>query len=164
VDGLYAWLDRPDPLPDIVLDIKPWKQYVRGAPGKNSIAILFEAMPACKQADIDDFLRRAAKAPPGGEVLYNLAAPCAFPEPYAPDQRADYVEALKEITESMPDKFELALELTRVEKQQGIGSGAVKQQLLLVRTLMTWAPLLPALLLLLIALLAVRSLKGLGRW
>jgi len=40
LDGLYAWIDTKDPLPNVVLDLKPWKDYNRSQYGHQAIQIV----------------------------------------------------------------------------------------------------------------------------
>ena len=54
--------------------------------------------------------------------------------------------------------------MKNIEDTQGAGPLALKAQLLFLRTLMKLAPFLPLVFLLLILVLAIRSLSELGRW
>jgi hypothetical protein len=164
VDGVYDWIDSSDVVPNITLDFKPWKDYVRGPRATNAVQILYDAMPPCKQAEIDDFQRRLKAAPPGTKVLYNLGAPCAFPNPWRPDQMQQYRDGMNEVVNNVPDKFALSQELARIEKQQGIGAEAIKQQLRVMRLAAVLGLFVPLILLVLIALFGIRSFSGAGLW
>ena len=164
IDGLYTWIDNKDPLPNVILELKPWKDYNRGEHGNTAIQIVYNSLPACKQADIDDFIKRLEAVPPGQEVLYNLYTPCMFPDPWRPDQNQDYLDSRDEIIDNAPDRFFLTQELSRLEKQSGVGAESIKQQLQLIRTAANLSISVPALLLLLLILLALRSRMDLARW
>ena len=164
VDGLYGWIDTKDPLPQITFDLKPWKDYNRSQHGWNAIQVVYNSLPACKQADIDDFLKRLAAVPPGQEVLYNLYTPCMFPDPWRPDQNQDYLDGREEILDNAADRFFLTQELARIEKQSGVGAESIKQQLLLIRTAAAWSPIVPLLLVALLVVLALRSRMDAARW
>ncbi len=164
VDGVYSWIDTNDPLPNVVLNFKPWKDYNRSQHGWNAIQVIYTSLPPCKQADIDDFLKRFAAAAPGQEILYNLYTPCMFPDPWRPDQNQDYLDGRDEIIDNAPDRFFLPQELSRIEKQTGIGAEGIKQQVRLIRTAMSLSIIVPLIFLALLALLALRSRMDLARW
>lgn len=164
LDGLYAWIDTKDPLPNVILDLKAWKDYNRSQYGHQAIQIVYSSLPPCQQADIDDFLKRLKAAPPGQEVLYNLYTPCMFPDPWRPDQNQDYLDERDKIIDLAPDRFFLTQELARVEKESGVGAENIKQQIRLFRTLAQWSILGPILVLILLAILVLRSRFGFARW
>jgi hypothetical protein len=164
VDGLYGWMDTKDPLPNIILELKPWKVYNRSEHAHKAIQIVYNSLPPCQQADIDDFLKRLAAVPPGQEVLYNLYTPCMFPDPWRPDQNQDYLDSRDEIIDNAADRFFLTQELARIEKQSGVGAENLKQQLRLIRTLAAWSLLLPLILFGLLLVLAIRSRMDWARW
>jgi hypothetical protein len=164
IDGLYGWLDTKDPLPNIVVDLRDWKKYARSEHGWKAIQMVYDSLPPCKQADIDDFLKRLAAAAPGQEVLYNLYTPCMFPDPWKPDQNQDYLDGRDEIIDNAQDRFFLTQELSRVEKQSGIGAESIKNQLLLMRTAANLSLIVPLVMLGLLVVLALRSRMDLARW
>ncbi|MBI4790147.1 MAG: hypothetical protein HY782_24190 [Chloroflexi bacterium] len=164
VDGLYSWIDTKDPLPQITFELKPWKDYNRSQHGWNAIQVVYNSLPPCKQPDIDDFLKRLAAVPPGQEVLYNLYTPCMFPDPWRPDQNQDYLDSRNEILDSAADRFFLTQELSRIEKQSGVGAESIKQQLILIRTAAAWSLLVPLIFVALMFLLALRSRMDWARW
>jgi hypothetical protein len=164
LDGVYAWIDTKDPLPNVVLDLKPWKDYNRSQYGHQAIQVVYTSLPPCQQADIDDFLKRLKAAPPGQEVLYNLYTPCMFPDPWRPDQNQDYLSERDKIIDTAPNFFALTQELSRVEKQSGVGAESIKQQIRLFRTLAQFSIIVPFIVLLLLVLLAWRSRFDFARW
>jgi len=161
VDGTYEWIDSEARLPNITWDLRSFKDRVSTEHGKNAIQIVFDSLLPCTETEVADFKSRLAAAPPGTEVLYNL---CRFPDPWFDDQVSDYHESLLKVVEEIPDAFALTNELANIEDTQGVGPELIKAQLLLIRLLMRWAPLIPVVLLLLILAFAVRSLSELGRW
>lgn len=164
IDGMYGWLDTKDPLPNIVIDLRDWKKYARSEHGWKAIQMVYDSLPPCQQADIDDFLKRLAAAAPGQEVLYNLYTPCMFPDPWKPDQNQDYLDGRDEIIDNAADRFFLTQELSRVEKQTGVGAESIKQQILLIRTAANLSLIVPLVMLGLLAVLALRSRMDLARW
>ena len=161
VDGTYEWIDSADRIPDVTLDLQPFKTRVNSEHGENAIRVVYESLPPCTEDEIADFRARQAASLPGEEVLYNL---CQFPDPWTSDQVSDYHNSLILVVENIPDTFALTQELSRLEDTSGIGPELVKAQLLLVRQIMRLAPLIPVVLMLLILLFAIRSLKELGNW
>jgi hypothetical protein len=161
VDGVYAWIDTDYRVPQITWQLKPFKERVDSEHGITCIKIAYGKLPPCTQAEIDDFETRLAAAPPNTEVLYNL---CEFPDPWHEDQYNDYLAELQSIVKNVPDEFALTDELAQTRDIQGVGPEVLKNQLRLIRTLMNLAPFVPAILLLFLLILCVRSLKDLGRW
>jgi len=161
VDGVYAWIDSEDRIPDITFEMQPFKDRVNSDHGSNSVQIVYDSLDPCEQPQIDDFLARLDAAPAGKEVPYNL---CQFPDPWREDQFSDYHESLLDVVENVPASFALSKELAQVERPGGIGPEALKSQLRLTRSLARLAPLAALALLLVILLLAVRSWRGFGRW
>ncbi|MBM3131142.1 MAG: hypothetical protein FJ009_21275 [Chloroflexi bacterium] len=152
LDGVYAWIDTKDPLPNVVLDLKPWKDYNRSPYGHQAIQIVYGSLPPCQQADIDDFLKRLK------------AAPRMFPAPWRADQNQDYLDERDKIIDTAPNFFALTQELSRVEKQSGVGAENIKQQIRLFRTLAQFSIIVPFVVLLLLVLLAWRSRFDFARW
>lgn len=163
VDGVYAWIDSPDPVPQIAFSLAPFKDRVGGPHGVNAIMVAYNRLKPCTQAEIADFKKRQAAAPPGTEVLYNL---CQFPDPWREDQVGDYMRAVGDLVRQVPDRFALTEELSRAGASSGHGVGAavIKLGLRLSRALMRWGWLVPAVLLLLILIIRVRSVADLGGW
>lgn len=164
IDGLYGWLDTKDPLPNVVIDLREWKKYARSEHGWKAIQMVYDSLPPCKQADIDDFLKRLAAAAPGQEVLYNLYTPCMFPDPWKPDQNQDYLDSRDEIIDNAADRFFLTQELSQVEKQTGVGAETIKNQILVIRTAANLSIIVPLAMLALLAVLALRSQMDWARW
>lgn len=161
VDGVYAWIDTTDRVPQITWDLQALIDRVDSEHGTNAIVVAYNKPPPCTQEQIDDYLYRLSLVPPGVEVLYNL---CQFPPPWYEDQFSDYKNALFKVVANLPPQFALTDELARVADQGGVGPDAIKGQLRLIRTLGNLAWLLPLILLLLIVAVIVRSLKTLSRW
>lgn len=164
VNGFYSWIDTNDPLPQITFDLRVWKQAMKGANGNKAIQVVYDSLPACKQADIDDFLKRLAATPPGKEILYNLYTPCMFPAPWRADQNQDYLDGRDEIVGYTPDRFFLTQELSRLEKQSGVGADSIKQQLRAIRTAALLSLIAPVILFVLILLFAFRGWADVARW
>lgn len=161
VDGVYDWIDSPDEVPQISWSMQAFIDRLNSGHGVNSIVIAFNRLPACGPAEIADLTARAAAAPPGSEVLYNL---CNFPDPWHEDQFNDYMGALDDVVKEIKPVFKLSEEVKALEDVQGIGPALIKLQLRTIRFLMRWAWVIPLVMVLLVAALAVRSRRGLARW
>lgn len=163
-DGVYAWIDTNDPVPNIALELKPWKDYTKSMHGVNAIQILYDALPPCSPEEIGDFVSRQKSAPSGTTVLYNLGTPCAFPLPWRTGQVADYRHNMDVIIDSNPDRFDLTQALAQIAEQQAIRIESIKQQLRAIRTLVVLSPLFLLALVGSMLILVVRSVSDLGRW
>ena len=162
VDGVYRWIDSSDRVPQITLEMRPFKDRVNSEHGVNSIVIAYGNLEPCVQEQIDDFLARLAAVPPGTEVLYNL---CQFPDPWHEDQFNDYVNSLHNVVKNIPDQFELTRELSAIPDDPGsAGPATIKAEVRLIRLLMLLAWLPPLLVLLAVLAFRIRSLQDLGRW
>ena len=161
VDGVYAWIDSDDRVPDIVWNLRPLIRLIDSEHGLTSITIAYKALPPCNEEQITDFKNRLAAAPAGTEVLYNL---CQFPDPWYEDQFSDYTESLEDLVANVPTTFALTGELARTTDTEGVGTETIKAQLRMIRNWMHIAPLLLIIPLVFILIFAVRSLNGLGLW
>ena len=161
VDSTYAWIDSDERVPNVVWDLRKFRQRVSTYHGIQSISIAYQNLPDCTPEQLIDFKDRLEAAPTGTKVLYNL---CKFPEPWVADQFSDYLESLQLLVDFIPASFNLTQQLTRGEDTQGVGPQAIKRQLKISRGLMRLAPVVPALLLVWILITRVRSLGDLGHW
>jgi len=160
VDGLYTWLDSPDPAPTFVWEMAPLKDRLVGQEGAQAILVAYGTLPECTDQEIADFRSRLAAMPPGVEVLYNL---CQFPEPWQTDQIDDYVHALVDVNQNVPAAYDFNRMLGGTAAASA-ATGLVKAGLRGVRILGPFLWIAPLVLLALIAAIGVRSLRDAGRW
>jgi|GEM_PF-410545 len=160
VDGIYAWLDSPDPVPQFVWEMDNLKTRLVGQEGEDAIMIAYGSLPECTEDEIADFESRLAAMPPGVEILYNL---CQFPRPYREDQIDDYKHALVDVNQNIPAEYNFSQMLGNGAAASG-GSTLVKTALRAARVLGQWAWVVPLVTLGLIAAIGVRSLEDAGRW
>lgn len=168
VDGTYAWIDSQDRVPKIVWDLQSFTNRVNSEHGINAIQIAYDNLDPCDDAQIADFKARLQSSPAGSDVLYNL---CQFPNEYAgsqvswyDDQISDYRNSLQAVVENVPPRFNLTEALAQTEDVEGAGPEENKQLLRNIRLWMSLAWLFIVIPLVLILLLAVRSLNDLARW
>lgn len=162
VDGTYTWIDSEERVPQIVFDLRAFRERLNSEHGRNAVLLMYNALPPCTPEQIEDFRKRQDAAPPGVEVPYNV---CQFPAPWHEDQVNDYANSVQRIVENIPDTFDLTTTLAaEAENPQGIGPEAIKAQLRTLRAAAALAPLVPFVLLALTLLLAVRSLSDFGLW
>lgn len=162
VDAVYQWIDSTDDVPQVSWSMEAFIDRVNSEHGVNAITVAYAALPPCSEAQVADFKSRLAAAPPGTDVLYNL---CQFPDPWRKDQFEDYIASLEDLVDEIPGEFDLTDALASTEDTaEGAGAAEIKAQLRMLRRLMPWAPVVPLILLGLIAALVVRSLRGLGLW
>ncbi len=160
VDGIYKWVDSDDPTPQFIWEMDELKERLVGDQGREAIMIAYGQMPECTDEEIEDFLSRLAAMPPGVEVLYNL---CQFPEPWRDDQVDDYIHALIDINQNIPEDYNFGQMLGSAGMSTGAIS-ALKIVIRLVRFFGKWGWIIPVTLLLLMALIGVRSLRDTGNW
>ncbi|MCB2209255.1 hypothetical protein KQH62_00030 [bacterium] len=160
VDGIYTWLDSPDPIPQFVWDMTPLKDKLVGQVGEDAIMVAYGALPECTDQQLADFESRLAAMPPGVEILYNL---CQFPEPLREDQVDDYIHALVDINQNVPAEYDFS-EMLGGGATVDSGATLVKVMLRAARTLGPYLWVVPLTFLALIAAIGVRSLRDAGRW
>lgn len=161
VDGLYAWIDSPDPAPDINWDMGLFKERMVGQQGVDAIMVAYLKLPIATPADIADFEHRLSQVPAGVEVLYNL---CQFPDPWHDDQVEDYVDSLKDANNNIPAIFNFSKEFGQLSSGESASLPAIKNMLRTVRLIALSGWIFALVLLALILLLKVRSRRSLGKY
>jgi len=160
VDGLYSWIDSAEAAPQFVWDMSELKERLIDQPGEDSIMIAYEQLPECTDEEVADFTGRLGAVPLGVEVLYNL---CQFPDPWYEDQVDDYIHALIDINQNIPENYDF----NQLIGNTGLSGGtlaAVKTFLRLMRFVGHWGWIMPLVLIILIAAIGVRSFGDLGKW
>lgn len=160
VDGIYSWIDSDEASPQFVWDMSELKDRLVDQQGEDAIMIAYEQLPECTDEEIADFTSRLAAMPSGVEVLYNL---CQFPDPWQEDQIDDYIHALIDVNQNIPDEYDFNEMLGNAGLSTGVLS-AIKTLLRMVRFIGQWGWIVPLALLLLIVVIGVRSWDNLGKW
>jgi len=160
VDGIYSWLDSPDPLPAFVWEMTPIKDRLVGQDGEDAIMTAYRTMPECTPEEVENLQSRMATMPPGVEVLYNL---CQFPDPWEEDQIGDYVNALIDFNQNVPEAYDFNQMLGGSMAASG-AARLIKSALKLIRFLGQWGWIVSLSLLALIAIISVRSMNAAGKW
>ncbi|GAB4580393.1 MAG: hypothetical protein Fur0022_31340 [Anaerolineales bacterium] len=156
VDSFYAWLDTEAPAPTFSLDMQSFKARINSDFGLRAIEIAYNALPICDNAQVEAFRTQLETALPGLNIYY---PPCQFPEEYKTDQLTDYLNSLTEVVNVIPDSFTLPVEPQAPESWQ-----TLKSALRIFRTAFWLALIIPLFLWGLIALLVIRTPRGLARW
>ena len=159
VDSFYDWLDSSDPSPQFMWEMQDLKDNLTGQPGEDAIMIAYNALPECTDEEIAEFESRLAAMPPGVEVLYNL---CQFPEPHREDQIDDYVHALVDVNQNVPEVYDFT-QMLGGEQSEGFMMAA-KVLLRAFRTLGMFLWAVPLLVLVLVGAIGVRSWGDAGGW
>ena len=159
VDSFYNWLDSSNPSPSFIWDMGDLKDNLTGQAGMDAIMVAYCAMPECTDEEIADFEARLAAMPPGVEILYNL---CQFPDPYAEDQIGDYVNALVDVSQNVPEVYDFTRMLGGEQS-----AGFMMAAKVLLRAFRTLGPFLwavPLVVLILMSAIDVRSWGDAGKW
>lgn len=159
VDSIYDWLDSSDPSPTFRWDMTELKENLTGQPGQDAIMVAYNALLVCTDQEIADFEARLAAMPPGVEILYNL---CQFPDEFGEDQIGDYVNALVDVSDNVPDVYDFS-QMLGGQQSEGFFMAA-KVLLRAFRTLGPFLWAIPLLLLVLMAAIGVRSWGDAGGW
>jgi len=159
VDSFYDWLDSSDPSPKFMWDMTELKDKLTGQPGEDAVMVAYHALPECTDEDLADFEARLAAMPPGVEILYNL---CQFPGDYGEDQIGDYVNALVDVSDNVPEDYDFNRMLGG-EQSTGLFLAA-KVLLRAFRTLGPFLWVIPLVVLILMGAIGVRSWRDAGHW
>ncbi len=152
---LYAWLDNDEPSPGLALDLRPVAAWLRSGGAHEFVETLVDSWPACGLQQVEQMLVEAARR---GRVSVQYCEP---PEPYRTALMDFAATALLAQVEAMPRQLRLSGVSAGTDAEQVM---ALKEQMRLVRLLLTHGWLLPLSLLGLIMTLAVRSYPDLARW
>jgi len=163
VDGFYAWIDSEEPAPRFLLDMQSFKARVNSDHGLRTLEIAYNALPACTDAQLTQFLAFLETAVPGSNVYY---PPCQFPDLYRDDQLTDYLNSLLEVVNVLPDTFELPLQndTPPSSNQSGEGWQRLKTTLRLLQSTYWLGLVISVVLFALICLFAIRSVRDFARW
>jgi hypothetical protein len=158
VDGFYDWLDSDEPLPNFTLDMQSFKARLHSDFGLRAIEIAYNALPLCGNEQVEEFKSQLANAVPGLNVYY---PPCQFPDTFKDDQLTDYLNSLTDVVKLIPDRYAVQLQETPDASE---GWPVLKTYLRTFRVTY-WMGLVVAVLLWgIIALLVIRTPRGMARW
>ncbi|HLF91464.1 MAG TPA: hypothetical protein VI451_21140 [Anaerolineales bacterium] len=162
VDSFYNWIDSDDPALHLLLDLESFKARVNSDNGLRSIEIAFDALPACTDAQVTEFLVELEAAAPGSQVVF---PPCQFPDIYRDAQLTGYLDSLREVVNRIPDTFELTSQTdTPTPNNNPEGWQSLKMILRFLRSIYWLGLVISILLFALLWLLAIRSAQSLARW
>lgn len=161
VNGFFDWLDSDIILSNITWDLTALKSRINSEHGTEALSIAYESMPSCKENQIKEFKDRLISVPTGSNVFYTL---CIFPDPWGKEQFSEYTRSLEDLAAFMPTSWNPVEVFSLGEDSQGTRVDTAKKQLYQARWRMKTAPVIPAILLLLIMISVVRTLKSLAFW
>lgn len=149
IDQLFAWIESDETEGVISFSMVEVKERLAGEEGAQMVRRIFDSMPACTDAETASWA--AAQLAGGGDL----------PECRPPDELLDAVmpqieTALDEAAAGIPDQQEIPL---TADPQNDF-----RPALRAIRAVSLLSPLIPIGLLFAIAILAVRSLRGLLMW
>jgi hypothetical protein len=154
--ALSVWFDNEEPLPKLVLDLRPLKDRLTMGGAEEIIQMIVDSWPSCTPEQIEQ-LSQAALRTDEVPILY-----CEPPEPFREQLMGFATEMMMKFIREIPPEFAFGEEET--PPQQTVENMAAKEWIRLVRTLSRVAWLVPVALLGLIMALAIRSWSEFGRW
>ncbi len=156
-DGLNALLENPSMKPVVTWDMRPLRQNLQGENGSKALLLIYERMPACTQAQTQDFETALENAQ--GMIAYPW---CRLPDPWLSDQRQAFQDTIHTVAEKVPDTFVLSDYLWGGATPEMMDTLAQRERQ--VRTLSRWGIALLLVCLWLIAALVVRTWHSLAVW
>lgn len=150
INGFYGWLNGPDPVPEIEIDMREWKHSIQTATVP-VMEIVLDALPNCSASEIEYFST-------GEEIPF-----CKLPEPYYSDLLVATSSDMANRLSETPDVYSFADSLLQ-EDGASQSFERIKQRLLTARSILStsWLVILAAYL---IAIpLGARSLQGAFSW
>lgn len=156
IDQLFAWLDTDKPTLSIVISMKGIKQQLTGPAGTSAALKVVSSWPACT----DTQLLTATAAVASGNM--NQLPYCRPPEELMPAVTPYFGEVAAQGATTIPETIDLAAPNGVPSKIDAANDP--RPTLRLYKTIALLSLILPALLLLGIALLAVRSWRSIAGW
>ncbi|HEY44859.1 MAG TPA: hypothetical protein G4O11_12840 [Anaerolineae bacterium] len=154
--ALNVWFDNEEPLPKLVLDIRPLKDRLMSGGVEEILEMIVDSWPSCSTEQTTQ-LREATLQSKDIPILY-----CEPPEPFRERLMGYGTEMMIEFVREIPPEFVLGEE--EVDPQEAVDTMATKEWIRLVRILSRVIWLIPIALLGLIMALAIRSWSEFGRW
>jgi hypothetical protein len=154
--ALNAWIDSEEPMPKLVLDIRPIKDRLMMGGAEEILEMIIDSWPSCtldQTAQLQESVQRSDEIP----FLH-----CEPPEPFRERIMGMATEMLREFIRELPPDFVLAGE--EIDPREAVDIMAMKEQIRLIRTLSRSIWLVPIALLGLVMAFAIRSWGEFGRW
>ncbi|MBF8284450.1 MAG: hypothetical protein HW378_3365 [Anaerolineales bacterium] len=163
LDQTFAILDSTEPAPEVTISLVEWKAHITGEAGVNAFVQLVRVQPPCSQDELRKWVTEGVSELPTCKPPDDVLAAAT------PQIRA----TLNKVVADLPDEAGLSQvfkgggEDESGETPPPDSGGTVQGPLPFLQTIRLGArlsPLIPLVLLLLVALFAVRSWRGLMRW
>ncbi len=157
-DEFYIWMDNDEPVPNIVIDLKPWKSNTI----QNSSTVLglvLNVLPACTSAQISTYAINSAVNFFGGTETNSIPL-CKPKEPYYSLLVDKGTLAIPSIAEKLPDQVDLADQLGTAQFNLVI----LKQTLKSARFLLQWSWVIVLILFLVAIPMGARSISQSFKW
>lgn len=154
LNGYYGWIEGPNPVPQIMVNLEPWKRNF-SANSLPVIELMLNELPQCTPEQLGRFPDLTADAPQPVEVPM-----CRPPEPYYSLVLDQVAEVVPRQIQGVPNRVDLGerMQLNQPALQE------TKQTLLGMRVFMR-AALLGVLVLFIVAVpMGARSLPGAFKW
>lgn len=156
--GYYDWLDNDALLPDIVIDLRPWKSNTiqNAAP---VVEIIFSVLPDCTAKQLGDYVLNL-----GLNIFQVSEVPsiplCKPSEPYYSILVKKGISIVPAMVEKIPDQIDISNQFSESKDNLVI----VKQTLLKVRFILQWSWIIVILLFLIALPMGARSISQLFKW
>jgi hypothetical protein len=155
-NALNEWIDSDEPLPKLVLDIRPFKDRLMRGGAEEILETIVDSWPSCTP-DQNEQLREAFQ---GSEEVPILR--CEPAEPYRERLMGLATEMMMEALREIPPEFAIGGE--EIDPREAVDMLAMKEWIRFVRSLSRAIWLVPVAFLGLIMAFAIRSWSELGRW
>jgi hypothetical protein len=159
INAFYGWLDGPDAMPILELDMGPMKDHI----GRNTVGLVetvLKQVPTCSAEESIAFASDLLGALLSGEVILE-SIPACLPEIVPLDMVAPAVGALLQQQLTFIPETIVLDNLVRAAPESMI---ELKEQLQLVKGILQWSWLPFVFLLLIAALVGGQSSDGIPRW
>ncbi len=155
-NALNIWIDNEEPLPKVVLDIRPFKDRLMRGGAEEMLEMIVDSWPSCTP----DQAAQIREAFEGSKEVPFLQ--CEPPEPYRERLMSVATEMMMEALSEIPPEFVLSGE--EIGPQEAVEMMTLKEWIRLMRAISRSIWLVPIALLGLIMAFAIRSWSALGRW
>ncbi len=158
IDQYFTYLDSDHPEPDIIVSLAEPKVRLQGEPGLRAFLQMLNAQPDCTQEQLLEIAQAALMNGIGDMPL------CRPPEDLIDDFRPEIQAGLNQVAAALPSEVNLGQRPASAPADPTGPTQDPRANLRLARALIRLSPLLPAALLLSIALFGVRSFRGWLLW
>ncbi|NQS91714.1 MAG: hypothetical protein HQ574_04830 [Chloroflexi bacterium] len=159
-NGFFHWLDSEDQIPNIIWDLAPMVEKMRGPEGEEAVVAFYDSLPDCTDLQMEEMKTEPGDPLPRTKMVKELCKLSTYPHV---EQIQVYNDIMKMVVNATPPEYN-ATQSALKNQAEFNGMFTLKWNLRTIRWNLDTVLLIPLVLLFLILIFGVRSLDGLGQW